>query len=114
MSACEQARGLLEEALKAEPDNARVLQLLGSLELEAENYDDACSYFAAGYKADPSRVTVIQAWARAEAMLGRLGKARHLFRAGLKLDPTNPYLLQVTINTVLSVRGTHVLSVYIQ
>ena len=29
-----QARGLLHEALKAEPDNARVLQLLGSLEMQ--------------------------------------------------------------------------------
>ena len=37
-----------------------MLQLLGSLELQAERFDDACRYFAAGYAAEPARVTVIQ------------------------------------------------------
>lgn len=90
-----QARQLLQEALRAEPENSRGLCLLGTVDTALGEFSIARKHFEAGLRADAGNVVLMGAWARMEALAGNMDRARELFRsADVQSKGNNIILLQ--------------------
>ncbi|KAK9817892.1 hypothetical protein WJX72_003848 [[Myrmecia] bisecta] len=88
------AARMCDEALRASPNNARLLKLRGRIEAAADRCDEARVWFSRSRAQNSGDVALLLSWARMEAETGHMERARQLFADALTLDPCNAVLMQ--------------------
>lgn len=89
-----QARQLMLEALREQPNESKALCLLACVEAELGDTVTARKHFQAGLTAEPENLVLQGAWARFEAAAGCLDRARELFQTAYARNRNNIVLLQ--------------------
>ncbi|HWQ66957.1 MAG TPA: tetratricopeptide repeat protein [Methanospirillum sp.] len=83
-----EARGLAEDALKKNPDDAATMDTLGTILLAGKQYDEAAEWFEKAYRElyyDPEVITHL---ADAYAGLDRITEAQDLYPLAIRADPS--------------------------
>jgi tetratricopeptide (TPR) repeat protein len=90
----EQAKTVLEELLRAEPDHGDALYNLGMLYTELGDPARAIKTLLRCVELGQDSANVYVALGYAYSKLGNQNKAKELFLAALELEPNNPYALR--------------------
>ncbi|CAB9522141.1 tetratricopeptide repeat [Seminavis robusta] len=84
-----QAREILQDGLRSNPDNAYLWHGLGLLEVKAGNDDASSKCFMKAIQLDPAFPNAYHACATREHTKGHIANAMKLLKAGLQYCPTN-------------------------
>ena len=95
------ALNLWSEWLKEEPDNAKVLMLLGDVELALGAMDSALNYYDRSLEVDPGQFSLVVRRAEVLEKAGRVDEARESLNLYSRLFPGNTQVLTAQIYWLL-------------
>jgi Tfp pilus assembly protein PilF len=84
-----QARAVLGQALRFDPDNPRLHEKLGETFLLEKRYEEASLHFARAGRLSPDNAHLLAREGRALLLLGHLRESEQAYRAALRLDPAH-------------------------
>jgi len=101
-----EARGLLDQALRLDPDNPRLHEKLGETFLLEQRYEEASLHFARAGRLSPENAHLLAREGRALLLLGRLRESEQAYRAALRLAPAHVPALS-DLGHLLARQGRH-------